>query len=401
MQAQDSVTNNIDSYRENMIKSMSEMIAIPSISPSSGGEGEAKRADMLESLLGSFGMQVKRYDYKDGNFTRSNLISKYGNKDSTIWILSHIDTVSTGDLSLWEHDPFKAYIDKDKIYGRGTTDNGQSAIASIYALKALMDSKANLKYNFGLALVADEEVGSTYGVQALMKEEIFKNKDMVVVPDWGTSDGSGIEIAEKGILWLKVSVKGKQVHASTPELGINAYKISNKFLNEADIGLHKKYAAENALFDPKISTFEMTKHEKNVDSINIIPGLEVSYMDCRILPEYGIDDILEYLNGIANQVCNDTGAEIKLEAFNREDPAVPTAKDSEIVVLLSQKIKELRNVEPKFTGIGGGTVAKYFRDIGMPVAVWSTCDDIAHVPNEYCKISNMVNDAKVFASLFL
>ncbi len=397
----DSVTDSIDSYRENMIKSMSEMIAIPSISPSSGGEGEAKRADMLESLLKNFGMQVKRYDYKDGNFTRSNLISKYGNRDSTIWILSHIDTVSPGDLSLWERDPFKAYIDGDKIYGRGTIDNGQSAIASIYALKALMDSKANLKYNFGLALVADEEVGSTYGVQALMKEGIFGSRDMVIVPDWGTSDGSSIEIAEKGILWLKISVKGKQVHASTPDIGINAYKALVKFLNEADIKLHEKYAAENTLFDPKISTFEMTKHEKNVDSTNIIPGLEVSYMDCRILPEYKIDDILGYLKDIANRVSKDTGAEIKLEIFNREDPAAPTARDSEVVVLLSQKIKELRGIEPKFAGIGGGTVAKYFRDIGMPVAVWSTCDDIAHVPNEYCKISNMVGDAKVFASLFL
>lgn len=397
----DSVTDSIDSYRENMIKSMSEMIAIPSISPSSGGEGEAKRADMLESLLKNFGMQVKRYDYKDGNFTRSNLISKYGNKNSTIWILSHIDTVSSGDLSLWKHDPFRAYIDGDKIYGRGTTDNGQSAIASIYALKALMDSKANLKYNFGLALVADEEVGSTYGVQALMREGIFENRDIVIVPDWGTSDGSGIEIAEKGILWLKINVKGKQVHASTPSLGINAYRALVKFLNEADIKLHEKYAVENMLFDTKISTFEMTKHEKNVDSTNIIPGLEVSYMDCRIIPEYKIDDILEYLNSIADQVSRSTGAEIKLEIFNREDPAAPTARDSEVVVLLSEKIKELRKVEPEFVGIGGGTVAKYFRDIGIPVAVWSTCDDIAHVPNEYCKISDMVNDAKVFASLFI
>ena len=401
MQTPDGTINDVDSYRENMVRTMSEMIAIPSISPSSGGEGESKRADMLKSFLESFGMQVKRYDYKDGNFTRSNLISEYGNKDSTIWILSHIDTVAPGDMSLWAHDPFKAYVDGDKIYGRGTTDNGQSAIASIYALKALMDSKADLKYNFGLALVADEEVGSTYGVQALIKEGIFKNRDMVIVPDWGTSDGSSIEIAEKGILWLKINVKGKQVHASTPSLGINAYRALIKFLSEADIKLHETYNAENPLFDPKISTFEMTKHEKNVDSTNIIPGLEVAYMDCRILPEYKIDDILECLGGIANQVNKDTGADIKLEISNREDPAAPTAKNSEVVALLSEKIKELRGIEPKFAGIGGGTVAKYFRDIGMPAAVWSTCDDIAHVPNEYCKISDMVNDAKVLASLFL
>ncbi|MEM2118682.1 MAG: M20/M25/M40 family metallo-hydrolase, partial [Candidatus Bathyarchaeia archaeon] len=50
-------------------------------------------------------------------------------------------------------------------------------------------------------------------------------------------------------------------------------------------------------------------------------------------------------------------------------------------------------------GIGGGTCAAFFRKIGIPAAVWCTHDEMAHQPNEYAKIENMVNDAKVFALL--
>jgi succinyl-diaminopimelate desuccinylase len=46
-------------------------------------------------------------------------------------------------------------------------------------------------------------------------------------------------------------------------------------------------------------------------------------------------------------------------------------------------------------------VAAFFRRIGIPAAVWSTIDDTAHAPNEYAKIDNIVNDAKVMAYLML
>jgi succinyl-diaminopimelate desuccinylase len=58
-------------------------------------------------------------------------------------------------------------------------------------------------------------------------------------------------------------------------------------------------------------------------------------------------------------------------------------------------------VEGKPVGIGGGTVAAYFRRSGFEAACWSRTDETAHQPNEYCVIDNMLGDAKVFAHIFL
>ena len=74
----------------------------------------------------------------------------------------------------------------------------------------------------------------------------------------------------------------------------------------------------------------------------------------------------------------------------------PTSPAAPVVGLLTAAVREVYQVEAKAMGIGGGTVAALFRREGYPVAVWSTLDDLAHQPNEYCRISNLLNDAKVF-----
>ncbi|MGC8622993.1 MAG: M20 family metallo-hydrolase [Candidatus Micrarchaeia archaeon] len=392
----------IEESREDAIRTMKEMIAIPSISPMSGGEGESKRADYLQALLKSFGFEVKRYDYSDGKALRSNLVVKQGNFPSTIWIIVHIDTVSPGDLSLWKRNPFEAYVEDGKIFGRGTSDNGQEVIASIYALKAVKDSGIQKGYNFGLAMVADEEIGSVYGIQKLMQENIFNDNDLFLVPDAGSKSGDLIEIAEKGILWLKFIVTGKQVHASTPNKGVNAYKHAMHFLDRLQDFLYSKYSATDNLFYPKYSTFEVTKHEPNTESTNIIPGTDISYMDCRVLPSYKLDDIIADIKARAEEEEKATkGLKIEIQIFNREDPAQPTSADSPIVKMLSSRISEKLKISPRVGGIGGGTCALFFRARGLPAAVWSIDDGMAHQPNEYCNIEDMISDAKVFASLFV
>jgi succinyl-diaminopimelate desuccinylase len=51
--------------------------------------------------------------------------------------------------------------------------------------------------------------------------------------------------------------------------------------------------------------------------------------------------------------------------------------------------------------VGGGTVAKYFREAGFPAVAWSTMGETADSPDEYCLISNILDDAKVFGHVFM
>ncbi len=399
----DRISDEIDSSKTEMVKTLSKVISIKSVSAKSGGTGETDRANFLESVLKNWGIKTKRYTYKDDTSTdRPSIVARIGESERTIWIVAHIDTVSEGDLSAWKTDPYKAAIVGDKVYGRGTNDDGQAIISGMYALRALKESKAILRYNYGLVLVANEEEGSTYGMQKLMKEGIFAKQDMFVVPDWGRTDGSYAEIGEKGVLWVKITIEGEQTHASTPQNGKNAFRYMIHLLDQVDRLLHKKYAKRNKLFNSDRSTFEMTKHEKNVDSVNILPGKDVAYIDCRVLPGYRFDDVVRDIKSVASRK-EFRPVKITIETPQRQGPAPITKKDSEIIKLLARSLKDLRGIDLKFEGIGGSTIAAYPRMAGMQAIVWLTADEdkLAHVPNEYAKISDMVNDAKALAYLFV
>ena len=82
-----------------------------------------------------------------------------------------------------------------------------------------------------------------------------------------------------------------------------------------------------------------------------------------------------------------------------ESPA--TSKDSDVVKLLTNAIKEVKGIDSKLIGIGGGTVGSFLRKEGYQCAVWGTLDETAHQPNEYCIIKNMIEDAKVLAVAIL
>jgi len=165
--------------------------------------------------------------------------------------------------------------------------------------------------------------------------------------------------------------------------------------------LHAKYSLNDEYFDPPESTFEPTKKDKNVDAVNIAPGEDIICFDCRVLPNYDIEEVLNDILGLAEEFGKKTGATIKIEVLQKSVAPKPTDADAKIVSMLMEAIRRVMGTEPKAAGIGGGTCAAYFRKIDVPAVVWSTVDETAHQPNEYAKIENLVNDAKVFAFMMI
>ncbi|MDH5754542.1 MAG: M20 family metallo-hydrolase [Candidatus Bathyarchaeota archaeon] len=400
------VSSDIESLKNEMTQTLMELIQIPAIAPENNGEGESKKAEKLIQILETVGFdKIERYDAEDERVPsklRPNIVAYYygENLSEKVWIITHLDVVPPGEESLWTvTKPFEPTIKKGRIYGRGSEDNGQSMVASIFAVKASKILGIKPKRTVALAFVADEEQGSTYGIQHLIKQGLFKKDDLIVVPDGGNEEGSFIEIAEKSALWFRIRTTGKQVHASRPGKGLNAHRIGMEYALALDKMLHEKYSLKDEYFDPPESTFEVTKKEKNVDAVNIIPGEDIVHFDCRILPSYNLEGILKDIHEVAEEFERKTGAKIRIEVVQKKVAPKPTDANSKIVVMLNEAIKKVRGIEPKVGGIGGGTCAAFFRKIEVPAVVWSTTDEMAHQPNEYAKIENLVNDARVFAFL--
>ena len=381
-----------------------QMLRIKSVNPKMGGPGEGERALFLEKFLRDEGFEVSRVDVKDEESkvgVRPNLSAKIEGRDKsrTLWLISHMDTVPEGSLELWQTDPFEPVVKDGKIFARGAEDNGQALVGSLFALRELKKLGVELPFNVGIWLVADEEFGSNYGIKHLIKHGYFRKKDLIIVPDAGTPKGTDIEIAEKGVLWFKVTTKGKQVHASLPKKGLNAKRVGMSVASDIDRSLHRKYAATDKLYDESSSTFEPTKAEANVPNVNTIPGIDVFYFDCRVLPRYSVESVVNDVKALVREHEKGSKARITFEIVEKEPAGPATPTDSEVAGLLAEAVRRVAGVRPRFVGIGGQTVGNLFRRDGMPTAVWSTTEDIPHEPNEFSWIKNLINDTKVFAAI--
>lgn len=401
------IYDKIESYHDEMVKDLGDLIRIPAIGPKSGGDGEVMKAEFLLDLISRFGFDdIQRIDVSDDSqpkMIRPNIIARVNGKEgceTSIWIVVHLDIVPEGDLKLWETDPFEPVVKEGKIYGRGVEDNGQELIAALYAVKALKDEGIVPNYNVNLVFVADEETGSEFGIKPLIEKGIFQKDDLFIVPDAGNKDGTLIEVAEKTIMWLKVRTVGKQCHGSRPHTGNNAHYAAMKFGSCVRDKLYMRYNKKNELFDPPHSTFEPTKKEANVPNINTIPGDDVFYMDCRILPNYDPEEVFDFIKETAESVTQKTGVKFEFERPEYKPAAPSTSPDSQVVLILKEAISQVYGTEPYAGGIGGGTCAAIFRRAGYPAVVWAKIDQVGHSPNEYAVIKNMINDAKVYATIF-
>jgi succinyl-diaminopimelate desuccinylase len=397
------VASSVDSNAKAMQDFFIRMLRINAVNPRMGGPGERERAEFLHGFLKDNGFSVTRVDVKDPEAPggiRPNLSAKLEGKDESrsLWYISHMDTVPEGSRDLWKTDPFEPTVREGKIFARGAEDNGQSLVASLFALLTLKRLDPPLPYNVGVWFVADEEFASNYGIKQLLKRRLFRESDLVVVPDSGSPQGTDIEIAEKGLLWFKVTTKGKQVHASLPKKGLNAHRVGMKLAIELDELLNGKYRKRNRLFDYPVSSFEPTKKEANVGNINTVPGVDVFYFDCRVLPVYDLGDVVLDVKKKIREFEKKYQTSIELEEVEKEPAGPATAGGSEVATLLRRAVSTVSKARPRFVGIGGQTVGNLFRREGISTAVWSTIDDVPHEPNEYSKIANLVNDAKVFAT---
>lgn len=399
----------IETYKQTIIEWQTNMIARPAVSPDGGGEGEGDKAAYLYDELKKMKfdeisvINVKDKRAKGG--VRPNIIAKYygENKNKTFWVMAHMDVVHPGSLDLWKTDPYKAVVKGDKIYGRGSEDNHQGLVSGLLVAKAMMDLGIRPPCNYALLLNADEEVGSDYGIIDILKKhgKIFGKDDAFMVPDGGNEEGTMIEIAEKNLLWIKISVFGVQAHGSMPLTGKNANRAASHFIVKVDEVLHKKFNKKDKLFAPEVaSTFEPTKREANVPNVNTIPGSDVFYLDCRVLPCYKNEDVIKEIQKVAKEIEKKFKVQVKIDIL-RSEYSLPTSQKADLVKLTQEASKAVYKNNARPMGVGGGTVGAYLRNAGYPVVVFSKLADMAHQPNEYSSIKNTMGDAKVFAHIAL
>ena len=189
-------------YLNEAIQLLSKLIEIPSVSRS-----ENKAADLLESVISSYGFQTKRY----GN----NILTEPTHYDTgrpTILLNAHIDTVKP--VSSWSLNPFSPVIKEGKLYGLGANDCGGGLVSLLQTYRIL--SCREQHYNLLFLASAEEEVSGCNGISSVIS--FLPHVDVAIV---GEPTSMQPAVAEKGLMVLDIVSHGKSGHAAREE-GVNA-----------------------------------------------------------------------------------------------------------------------------------------------------------------------------------
>jgi predicted dipeptidase len=157
----------IEKDKDYLINSTQELVMIKSVNdePKTGapfGEGPAQALDKALEIARGLGFNTTNLDGYIG-------YAEYGQGTDYVGVLAHVDVVAEGNG--WKYPPFGAEIHDGKMYGRGTIDDKGPAMAAIYALKAVRDSKLPLTKRVRVIFGSDEETGTADVEYYLEREE--------------------------------------------------------------------------------------------------------------------------------------------------------------------------------------------------------------------------------------
>ncbi len=348
---------------------------------------EYRVAEIVKREFDRSGIVYDEFSRTDG---RPNVIGRLGRNSSGKRLLlpAHMDVVPAGDG--WDHDPFDLVINDGKLYGRGVVDN-KGPLAAIIVAAEIMQQLHLQDILFGellLAALADEEIsdpdGIDYGIGFLLEEKLIQPTH-AIVPDIGY-EMRQIDIAEKGRLVIKLTAHGKQAHGSTPEKGINAIFMMNKFLNYLE-QMVLPHEIHPVLGSPSLNLGEI----HGGAAANVVPASCSIYVDIRMVPGMTVARVLEQLQMLFDRI---EGGNFTMEIISQSAP-FSIDPDNELVRLIQKYAQQELGFVAQPMGMSGGTYAKNLIEHQVLTVGWGPGGDTAHTANESIEIQQLLDFAKI------
>lgn len=294
----DQIRARVAERRDAMIGFMRELCAIPSIMGNIGAVGQ-RVIDEMNRL----GFESTRFD------RMGNVLGRVGMGPTVLVYDSHLDTVDVGDRSDWAWDPFAGKVENGVLYARGAGDEKQSTPGMLYGLAIARDLgllEGFTVYYFGNM----EEDCDGQSCQALVEVEGIR-PDYVVV---GEPTEMNVYRGHKGRVELKVTAKGRSVHAASNQLGENAiYKLIPMLAGIRDLN-------DQLHIDPFLGQGRITASiiQSRSPSLNAVPDECTLYVDRRLTFGETKEEALAQVEAL---IPHDERDKVKVEIMQYDTPS--------------------------------------------------------------------------------
>src|SRR5690625_36238 len=414
----DQVFGRIEDQRDALVALTQELIRIPTVNP----PGDAYRpcAELIGERLRKQGFAVE-YLRAEGalgdseRYPRTNVVARFEGQrpGQTVHFNGHIDVVEAGNG--WTFDPFGATLTDNRVYGRGACDMKGGLAAAIIAVEALLQSGIPLAGALEISGTVDEESGGYAGVAWLAERGYFSRPrvDHVIIPEPLNVDR--VCLGHRGVWWAEVETLGRIAHGSMPFLGVSAIRNMGLFLELVERELYpaldkRKTSMPVEPAGARSSTLNFNSlHGGQAEGFDGLPSPCVAdscrlVLDRRFLIEEELDEVREEVRSLLERLRAEVpGFDYRLRELWSVLPTM-TDKEAPVVRALDQEIRRVLGKEPQLIASPGTYDQKHIARIGHLhdcVAYGPGVLDLAHQPDEWVDVDDMVASAKVMAAAAL
>ncbi len=402
----------VDELGDEMLDFLRHLVRIPTVNPP--GENYLDCAYFIGRKLESFGYDVE-YVAPDGmpeNTARNprlNVIGRMEGRDRkpTLHFNGHLDVVPPGVG--WTVDPFAGLIRDGRIYGRGVTDQKAGIAASIFAVEAIRRAGVELYGSVEQSATVDEESGGLAGVWYLSQNGYFNSDRIDYVMITEPLNYDRICLGHRGVYWFEVDIFGRIAHGSMPFLGVNAVDIMARLINRIEQEV-KPVLVQRCTVMPveppgaRYATINVNSIAggQQIDEMQTpcVADLCRAIFDRRFLIEESFDDVKSEVVDLLEQLHD----EDPVWSYELKDLLVvhPTMTDpmTELVQQTASAIEHSIGRRPPLIASPGTYDQKHFARIAgieQCIAYGPGLLDMAHQPDEYCRIDHLIQACKTMA----
>ncbi len=362
-----------------LVKTLQELVKIPS-----PPRGEEKVAKLVVSKLQEMGLRAE----VDGYF---NVIAELGSGKRRVLLNAHLDTVPPGNG--WTIDPYSGMLREGKVYGRGASDNKAGVAAMLTIAMALVTQ--HLPGRLVLLFTSREEGGGKVRARRGLKDKVDVDAGICLDHYIDAEDRQcEVVIGCRGIANVEVIVEGKAYHSSEPELGVNA--------------IYRAYDLISELRSPRILQ-RMERPLPVVENVTVtvikggewptmVPDSCYMNVNFRLLPTLSPKDAVRRVLEVANRALKH-GFKVRLKGGLKGyviEPSSPIAKAA-LEAAKDEGFKAWPTVAK-----GWIDAAQLHRLFNVPiVSIGTMTRGQAHVKDEYVKVADVLNGARIAAKTIL
>jgi len=413
----DLLAQEIASRRDDLIALTQDLIRIPTLNPP--GENYLEICEYLAKRLKNAGFDIEMVRAHGAlgdsdKHPRWNVVARHSGKHpgDCVHFNSHIDVVEVGRG--WTTDPFGGEHKDGKIYGRGACDMKGGLASSIIAAEAFIATCPDYSGAIEISGTADEESGGFGGVAYLAEQGFFNPERVqhVIIPEPLNKDR--ICLGHRGVWWAEIETYGEIAHGSMPFLGDCAVRHMGAVVREMEDTLFPALAQKRTTMPvvpngAKQSTLNINsihggEAEQPADYTGLpspcVPDSCRMVIDRRFLIEEDINEVQQEMHDLLARVQQSrANFEYDIHELHRVLPTM-TEKSAPIVQTVARAIAATLGKEPQYVVSPGTYDQKHIDRIGRLkncIAYGPGILDLAHKPDEYVGVDDMLDSARVMA----